>query len=297
MTALRQRMLDALQLRGMAARTQQAYIGAVAALARHYARSPDQLDQAQVQDYLIHLIRERSLATASVNQAGCAFRFFYGTVLGQDGASFQIPLQRAPQALPELLSRQELARLFAHACHPRARLFLMTAYGAGLRLSELCGLRIRDVDSAADRMCIRVVHGKGGKDRYVPLAPDMLQAMREYWCSVRSAAACPRTWLFARAAGTREEAPPSAKTAQRWYYGARDAAGIARRGGIHTLRHCYATHLLEAGMDLYSISQWMGHSHVSTTTRYLRLVRPDTPDGARCAPLALLSALPAPTTH
>jgi integrase/recombinase XerD len=295
MTPLRQRMLDALQLRGLAQRTQQTYIDAVAALARYYRCSPDQLDQTQVQDYLIHLIRDRSLATSSVNQAGCAFRFLYGTVLGHDGAAFQIPLQRAPQALPEVLSREELARLFEHACHPRARLFLLTAYGAGLRLSELCNLRIRDLDSAADRMCIHVVHGKGGKDRYVPLAPDLLQALRGYWAALPLATR-PHTWVFARMSG-QQELPAEPKSAQKWYYRARAAAGITRQGGIHTLRHCYATHLLEAGMDLYSISQWLGHNHVSTTTRYLRLVRPGAPDSARRAPLSLLSALPGPRAH
>lgn len=292
MTPLRQRMLDALQLRGMAKRTQQAYIEAVAALARHYGRSPERLDQAQVQDYLIHLIRERALATSSVNQAGCAFRFLYANVLGRDGAAFQIPLQRTPQALPELLSREELARLFAHARHPRAGALLMTAYGAGLRLSELCALRIRDLDSAADRMCIRVVNGKGGKDRYVPLAADLLAALRAYWGGIQPASLRPRSWLFGCVAHTGDELPPSAKTVQRWYYGARASAGIARQGGIHSLRHCYATHLLEAGVDLYSLSQWMGHSHLSTTTRYLRLVRPDTSAGTTAQPLALLSALP-----
>jgi integrase/recombinase XerD len=295
MTPLRQRMLDAMQLRGLAARTRQAYVDAVAALARHYGRSPEELDQAQVQDYLIYLIRDRALATSSVNQAGSAFRFLYGTVLELDGSAFQIPLQRTPQMLPELLSREELARLFDAARVPRARALLMTAYGTGLRLSELCNLRIRDIDSASDRMCVHVVLGKGAKDRYVPLAADMLRALREYWQGLQPAAARPHTWLFAQGGGTRDEVALSAKTAQRWYYAARYAAGIQRNGGIHTLRHCYATHLLEAGIDLYSISQWLGHSHVNTTTRYLRLVRPDTPDGARPGgqhAMALLSTLP-----
>jgi integrase/recombinase XerD len=291
MTPLRQRMLDALQLRGLAARTQEAYIGAVAGLAKHYHRSPDQLSAHEVQDYLIHLIRERKLATSSVNQAGSAFRFFYGTVLGLDGAAFEIPLQRAPQALPELLSRAELARLFAHARHPRARLLLMTAYGSGLRLSELCALRLRDVDTAADRMCIHVRHGKGAKDRFVPLPEDLLAHLRSYWRALRPGARRPAVWVFADPART-PEAPPSGCMVQRWYHAARQSAGIHRQGGIHTLRHCYATHLLEAGVDLCSISQWLGHSHISTTMRYLRLAQPEAPEGARMRPSALLSQLP-----
>ena len=292
MTPLRQRMLDALKLRGMAARTCESYIDAVARLARHYGRSPDTLQAEQVQQYLLHLLRERHLARSSLNQYGCAFRFFYGTVLGLDGQAFQIPLAPAPQRLPEILSREELARLFASARHAKARSFLMTAYGTGLRLSELCRLRVTDIDSAADRMCIRVVQGKGAKDRYVPLSAGVLQLLRQWYALAR-----PRAWLFA--ASTRPEAELHHEVPQRWYRAARAAAGITKQGGIHGLRHAYATHLLEAGVDLYSLQQWLGHGHISTTSRYLHLARPDAPDGARGEPLNLLGALPtmkSPTT-
>jgi site-specific recombinase XerD len=133
-------------------------------------------------------------------------------------------------------------------------------------------------------MCIRVVQGKGGKDRYVPLEPGALQVLRVWWHSAR-----PRAWLFANRDGSQ---PIGETTPQKWYQAARADAGITKRGGIHTLRHCYATHLLEAGVDLYSLSQWLGHRHVSTTARYLHLARPDAPDGARRDPLKLLAALP-----
>jgi integrase/recombinase XerD len=290
MTLLRQRMLDALVLRGMALRTQESYIEAVARLARHYGRGPDTLSADEVQKYLLHLLRERRLSHASVNQYGCAFRFFYGTVLDRDGNAFQIPLARAAQRLPEILSREELARLFAMACHLKSRTFLMLGYGTGLRLSELCHLRVADIDSHCDRMCIRVEQGKGGKDRYVPLAPDVLELLRTWWHSAH-----PRHWLFT---GRRDDTRAlDHGSAQRWYHRARVAAGIGKGGGIHTLRHCYATHLLEAGVDLHSLSQWLGHNHVSTTTRYLHLARPDAPDGARRDPLKLLGALPPITTH
>jgi integrase/recombinase XerD len=285
MTPLRQRMLDALVLRGMAARTQEAYIGAVAGLARHYRRSPDTLSAEQVQHYLLHLLRERQLSRSSVNQAGCAFRFLYGSVLGLQGDAFVVP-----QKLPEVLSREELARLFAVARHAKARTFLMLAYGTGLRLSELCHLRVVDIDSHADRMCIRVVQGKGSKDRYVPLAADVLQLLRAWWHIAH-----PSEWLFHAAQDRRQ--PLHAQSAQRWYRAAWADAGITKQGGIHTLRHCHATHLLEAGVDLYSLSQWLGHRHVSTTMRYLHLARPDAPDGAKPEPLALLSALPPTTQH
>lgn len=285
MTPLRQRMLDALVLRGMAVRTQNSYIDAVARLARHYRRSPDTLSADEVQRFLLHLLRERHLSRSSVNQYGCACRFFYGTVLGLNGDAFQIPLAPAPQHLPEILSREEITRLFAAAAHLKSRTFLMLAYGSGLRLSELCHLRVQHIDSHPDRMCIRVEQGKGGKDRYVPLSEDVLHLLRTWWHSAH-----PRAWLFA---GVRDASQPlNAVNAQRWYHQARAAAGITKRGGIHSLRHAYATHLLEAGVDLYSLQQWLGHNHVSTTTRYLHLARPEAPDGARHQPLALLSALP-----
>jgi integrase/recombinase XerD len=290
MTPLRQRMLDALILRGLADRTQQSYVEAVSRLARHYGRSPDKLTAQEVQQYLLHLLRERHLARSSVNQYGCAYRFLYGTVLGLDGGAFQIPLAPAPQRLPEILSREELARLFAAAYHLKSRTFLMVAYGTGLRLSEMCRLRVEHIDSHADRMCIRVEQGKCAKDRYVPLAPDVLELLRAWW-----RLAHPRGWLFGAA---RDPAKPmDVKTAQHWYRACRAQAGITKHGGIHALRHAYATHLLEAGYDLYSLQQWLGHAHVSTTTRYLHLRRPDVPDGVRRQPLSLLSALPPITTH
>jgi site-specific recombinase XerD len=286
MTPLRQRMLDALELRAMAVRTREAYIDAVAKLARHYKRSPDQLSADEVQAYLLYLLRERKLARASINQFGCAFRFLYGVVLGLDGQTFQIPLGPAPQRLPEILSRAELVRLFAAARHAKSRTYLMVAYGTGLRLSELCRLRVEDIDSAADRRCIHVHEGKGGKDRYVPLADDVLETLRAWWRSHRS-----RSWVFS--AATDPSRPLPSTNVQRWYRAACAHAGITKRGGIHSLRHCYATHLLEAGVDPYSLSQWLGHNHVSTTARYLHLARPDAPDGARRDPLRLLDALPA----
>jgi site-specific recombinase XerD len=283
-------MLDALILRGMALRTQESYIEAVARLARHYWRSPDTLSAEQVQQYLLHLLRDLQRSRSTVNQYGCAFRFFFGTVLGVDGKQFHIPLGIAPQRLPEILSREEIARLLAVTTRLGPRTFLMLAYGTGLRLSELCHLRVCDIDSHADRMCIRVVQGKGGKDRYVPLAPDVLQALRTWWRSAR-----PQLWFFPGQGDGSQ--PINAATAQKWYQAARSDAGITKRGGIHTLRHCYATHTLEAGADLYSLSQWLGHRHVSTTSRYLHLARPDAPDGARRNPLNLLAALSTVKAH
>jgi integrase/recombinase XerD len=285
MSPLRQRMLDALVLRGMALRTQESYIDDVARLARHYGCSPETLSAQEVQQFLLHLLRERKLSRSTVNQYGSAFRFLYGTVLGLDGQALCIPLGIAPQRLPEILSREELARLFAATTRSAPRTFLMLAYGTGLRLSELCHMRVADIDSHADRMCIRVQQGKGGKDRYVPMEPDVLEVLRSWWRSAR-----PRQWMFPGQGDGSQ--PISDGSAQKWYQAARADAGITKQGGIHTLRHCYATHLLEAGVDLYTLSQWLGHRHVGTTARYVHLARPDAPDGARRDPLKLLAALP-----
>ena len=283
MTPLRQRMIDAMQVRGLAARTQQAYVTAVVGLARHYRCDPQQLDSVRVQAYLLHLIGERGLARSSVNQAGCAFRFLYHTVLDLE-TRVQVPLGKAEQRLPEILSRAELARMFTCAAPGKPRTVLMTAYALGLRVSELCQLRVRDIDGAADRMCVHIVQGKGAKDRYVPLTPDTLQMLRHWWTLQR-----PRQWLFC--AQSDRSLPLNEDSASRWFYAARADAGICKSGGIHTLRHCYATHLLESGVDLHTLSKWLGHRHVSTTMRYLHLARPDAPDGMRAAPLQLLSAL------
>jgi site-specific recombinase XerD len=282
MSPLRQRMIDAMILHGMAERTQQAYVAAVEQLTRYYRRSPAELSWVEVQGYLLHLLKERKLSRSTVNQAGCAFRFLYWQVLQRREESFVIPLAPAPQKLPQILSREELSRLFDSAANLRGRTLLMTAYAAGLRLSELCRLKVSDIDSAPDRMCLRIEQGKGARDRYVPLTASLLDELRRYWRAQR-----PRTWLFA-ADGAAAGLHP--KSVQRCYYQAREQARISKEGGIHTLRHCYATHLLEAGVDLHSIGQWLGHRHLSTTTRYLHLTQGRS--AAQSAPLELLAHLP-----
>lgn len=267
MSPLRQQMIDAMVLRGLARRTQQAYLSVVAQLAAHYHCSPDRLDAAQVKAWLLHRITERHLAYTTVNQAVCALKFFFDTVLGRRAEAITIPYAHTPQRQPEILSREELARLFEAAANLRTRTLLMTAYAAGLRVSEVCTLRVADIDSAPDRMCIRVVAGKGGKDRYTLLSPSLLEALRVYWPICR-----PRNWLFPRATDAAQ--PFDISSAQRGYYRARDRAGITKTGGIHTLRHAFATHLLEAGVDLATLAKLLGHGHLSTTQRYLHLARP-----------------------
>ena len=265
MSALRDRMVDAMVLRGFAERTQMSYVAAVRGLAQYTRRSPDALTADEVQAYLLHLIRDKKLAYASVNQASCACRFLFRQVLGRDDPAFQIPMAKVPRHLPRVLSRDEVNRLFAAARNLRARTLLMTTYAAGLRVSEVCALRLADIESAPDRMCLKVREGKGGKDRYTLLSPRPLETLRLYWRAAR-----PREWLFPNPAG---DGPVYIQTAQRLYAQARDAAGLGKEGGIHSLRHAFATHLLESGVDLPTLQRLLGHGHISTTMRYLHLAQ------------------------
>jgi len=287
MTPLRQRMIDAMVLRGFAARTQETYLCAVGQMARHHHLSPELLTDEQVQAYLLYLLQERHRSRSTVNITSCALRFLVCDVLGQTERRAQIPLGRQPQRLPEVLSRAEVAALLAAPMSLKARAFLSTAYASGLRLSELCSLRGCDIDSAPDRMCIRVVQGKGGQDRYGLLTPELLDLLRTYWRTCR-AGASGADWLFPSRSNTARCMDRG--SGQRYYYLARDAAGITKIGGIHTLRHCFATHLLEAGVDLNSISKLLGHAQLSTTSRYLRMARPGYSAGGEA--LSLLSQRP-----
>lgn len=287
MTPLRTRMIDAMVLRGFAERTQSTYLTAVKQMAQHHDCSPELLSDEQVQAYLLYLLQERRRSRSTVNLTSCAVRFLICDVLGQTERRVKIPLGRSPQHLPELLSRTEVATLLSAPMSMKARTFLMTAYASGLRLNELCHLRGCDIDSAPDRMCIRVVQGKGGKDRYSILTPDLLEQLRLYWRTCRGGAHG-ADWLFASRRNPSQ--PLDCGSGQHYYYVARAAAGITKVGGIHVLRHCFATHLLESGIDLSSISKLMGHAQLSTTSRYLRMARPG--HSAGDAALALLSQLP-----
>jgi len=287
MTPLRQRMIDAMVLRGFAARTQETYLMAVGQMARHHRCSPELLSDEQVQAYLLYLLQERQRSRSTVNLTSCAMRFLVCEVLGQTERRPQIPMGRNPQRLPQVLSRAEVAALLGVSISLKARTFLTTAYASGLRLSELCRLRGCDIDSAPDRMCIRVVQGKGGQDRYGLLTPELLDELRLYWRTCRRHANG-ADWLFP--ARSNPSRPLDRASGQRYYYLARDAAGITKIGGIHTLRHCFATHLLEAGVDLNSISKLLGHAQLSTTSRYLRMARPGYSAGGDA--LVLLAQLP-----
>src|SRR6266511_1996767 len=191
MGTLRKQMDGDLVVRGMAVRTRESYLGAVAGLAKYYGRSPDQITEQQVQKYLLHLIEERKLAWSSCNIAAQGLKFFYRVTLKRTEAQFDIPRARQPQKLPQILSREEVAALIEKTLNVKHRAILMTAYGAGLRLNEICHLKIADIDSK--RMTMRVEQGKGAKDRYTLLSPRLLAELRRYWVLYRS-----KEWLFTR---------------------------------------------------------------------------------------------------
>lgn len=263
MSALRKQMDGDLVVRGMAVRTREAYLGAVAGLAKYYGRRPDRINETEVQNYLLHLIQERKLAWSSCNVAAQGLKFFYRVTLKKSEAQFGIPTARQPQKLPQILAREEVARLIDLTVNPKHRAILMTAYGTGLRLSEICHLKVTDIDSA--RMTVRVEQGKGAKDRYTLLSPRLLAELRRYWAAYR-----PSPWLFTSKDGAH---PISDATVQKIFDAAKKRAAIVKQCGIHGLRHAFATHMLEGGVDIHTIQRLMGHGHISSTLRYFHLAR------------------------
>jgi site-specific recombinase XerD len=277
-------MIDSMILRGMSEKTQGSYVRSVAQLASFYHRAPDQISDEEVQAYLVHLIRTRKLSWSSCNVAVYGLRFFYHHTLHREKTTFHIPGPRKPSRLPEILSREEVARLLTQTSRPRDRALLMTVYSAGLRVSEVVHLQLQHIDS--DRMTIRVEQGKGAQDRYTLLSDRLLVELRNYWCLER-----PRPWLFPQRSMPR---PMNSSTVQRIYLAAKRRVGINKFGSIHSLRHAFATHLLEAGTDLHTIQRLLGHRHISSTMRYLHLARRHVTE--RRSPLDLLD-LPEPTEN
>ena len=276
MTPLRQRMIDDMTVRGLSENTIKSYLSAMTGLTRHYRRGPDRIEARQVQDYLLYLHNSRGLSWKSCNTIRHGLRFFYRITLGLRDPHLYVPGAKQPSRLPEILNHDELARLFTVATNPMHRALLMTAYAAGLRASELTRLRISDIDSG--RMALRVDQGKGSKDRYVPLSPRLLAQLRAYWRRKR-----PTHWLFP---GRCVDRSLSRHGPAHIYKSAKDKAGISKAGGIHTLRHGYATGLLEAGVELQVIQRRLGHTSIRSTMRYLHLAQERTQ--ATPSPLDLL---------
>lgn len=263
MKPLRQQMIYQMQLERLAPRTQEAYVAAVAGLAKYYGCSPDQLRPKQLRTYLHHLLVERQQAWSSCNQVACGLRFFYTKTLGWEPLQLNLPPRTSRSQLPHVLSAEELQRLFNSAQNPKHRALLMTTYAAGLRVSEVVQLQVTDIES--ERGLIRVNQGKGRKDRYTLLSARLLAELRAYWKRERS-----KPWLFA---GQNRDRPMPIASAQRIYYQAKRAAKLQHGKGIHTLRHSFATHLLESGVDPRTIQLLLGHRSLDTTARYLRVAR------------------------
>jgi integrase/recombinase XerD len=258
MTPLRQRLLQDMQMRNFSPHTQAAYIRAVAQLARYYQRSPDQLEREEIRAYLLHLIQQRRCAASTYNQVRCALQFFYQVTLGRTWVMDRIACQKTGQRLPVVLSREEVAQFLGAIRYLKYRALFMTIYAAGLRVSEAVALKVTDIDSR--RMVLRVCQGKGKKDRYVMLSPKLLEVLRAYWKAYR-----PSTWLFFGKDKTR---PLHRKTVYVACLGIARRAGLKKRICVHTLRHSFATHLLEAGTDLRTIQALLGHRHPRTTALY-----------------------------
>jgi integrase/recombinase XerD len=257
MTPLRQRLIDDLRLRNYAPKTITTYVAAVVHFARHFRRSPDQLDAEHVRQYQLHLLAQR-VSWSRFNQAVAALRFLYRVTLQRPQLLPLLPYGKKPRSLPAVLSPDEVARLFDAVTDPCHRLLLQTAYACGLRVSEVVRLQVKDIDSP--RMLLHIRCAKGRKDRLVPLSGVLLERLRAYWRQHR-----PRLWLFP---GQRPGRPLSIGQVQRICRRAVRAAGITKKASMHTLRHSYATHLLEGGCDLASLQKLLGHNQLSTTVRY-----------------------------
>jgi integrase/recombinase XerD len=260
MSPLRQRMIEDMTVRNLSPATQQSYVYAVAKFSHHFGASPTQLGPEDVRAYQLHLIAEKR-SWSHINQVACALRFFYGVTLGQTDVVERIVSGREPEKLPPVLNPEEITRLLEAVAGLRNRVALTTAYATGLRIGEVARLKVAAIDSP--RMLIHIEHGKGGRDRHAMLSPRLLDVLRAYWCRAR-----PALWLFpGREPGT----PVSIGALQAACRAARRRARIGKPVTVHTLRHSFATHLLESGVDIRVIQVLLGHAALASTTRYAQV--------------------------
>lgn len=259
MKPLRKKMIDAMVLRGFAATTQSAYLYWVSDLAKYYKRSPDQLDTAQIERYLLHLIEQRQLAPNTVALSVNAIRFFFVKVMQTPHHKIALARPKRPIRIPDLLTVEEVHRILSHCNNLKHQALLSTAYAAGLRVSELVALEVRNVDSACH--LLHVKQGKGAKDREVPLSDNLLQVLRHYWHAYRPHGALFHGAVLGKAL--------TITTAQKAFKAGKGKARVNKQGGIHSLRHAYATHQLNAGMPLHCLQRILGHKDIKTTMRYI----------------------------
>ena len=281
LSPLRRRMIEDMTIRGFAPKTQASYIRAVSDFACFLGRSPDRADTEDLRRHQLHMRSSGSSAT-SMNAAVSALRFFFTTTLGRNDANAGMTTVREPRRLPEILSPDEVRRLLDAAPGLKYRAALGLAYGAGLRASEVVSLKVGDIDSNRERMAIRIEQGKGRKDRYAMLSDPLLKLLRAWWREAR-----PQGWLFP---GQNPVNPLTTRQLSRAFHGAKEAANIDKRVSLHTLRHCFATHLLEQKVDIRVIQVLLGHKKLDTTARYTQVA--STTLRAVKSPLEHLSPLP-----
>lgn len=261
MEVIVRRLQTELRLKGYSPKTVVCYVRAVERCAAHLGVSGERLDVEAARAFLLYLTEERKLSFSACNQVAAALRLFLSRILGRPGVIEAVPLQRRRRRLPVVLSRREVVLLLNSVEKLKYRVILMALYGGGLRLSEVTHLRVSDIDSQLMR--IRIRHGKGGKDRYVMLSEQLLAGLREYWRQAR-----PKTWLFA---GDGQEEPVNERTIQKIFAQARKRAGITKPASPHSLRHSFATHLLENGANLREIQELLGHQSIKTTALYTKV--------------------------
>jgi integrase/recombinase XerD len=271
MTPLRQRMMEDLQLRGLSAKTQEAYLRAVRQLAEHYHKSPDLITEEELRLYFLYLKNDKQVSRSSFSIALSGLKFFYERTLHREWATLDLPRRTREKKLPAVLSVTEVRQILACLRRPYYRVCLTTIYSCGLRLREGVSLQVRDIDG--ERKMLHVRQGKGNKDRYVPLPDNTLKILRDYWSTHRHP-----MWLFP--APTRAGVPMSSATqpmdpssVQRAFKAALQESGVQKEASVHTLRHSYATHLLEVGVHLRLIQAYLGHSSPKTTALYTHLTR------------------------
>ena len=263
MTQLREQMIDAMTVRGFSPRTHQSYLMAVKDLARYYHRAPDQLSEDELQAYFLYLVKERHLSDASCRLYRHAIRFFYVEVLRQEAFDVKLQVPKRKQRIPELLLRTEIVRILNACATLKHRTLLLTCYGCGLRVSELVKLKLQHIDG--ERGLLHIEQGKGGKDRNVILPPTLLKCLRAYWRVEK-----PRHWLFPNAQHPKQALTVS--TPQKVFQRAKQQMGVEKVGGIHSLRHAYASHQLQAGMPVQQLQYQLGHRSIQSTLRYVHWV-------------------------
>jgi site-specific recombinase XerD len=261
MKPLREKFCEFMQLRNLAEKTQESYLQSMVKLSKYYNESPELLDQEKIFQYVLHLQNDKKQTFSSCNVALSAFKCFYNQFLNNGTVVLKVPTRKCPKKVPIVYSQEEVQRLIQCTTQPKYRVIFMTAYGTGLRLKELVNLKIKDIDS--QRMTLFVEKSKGKKDRYTLLPKSLLVELRQYYQLFH-----PQQWLFH---GCKPGEQLSVDSISKAFRAAKKKAGLAKEGGIHTLRHCFATHLLEAGTDIRTVQHLLGHSDISTTMVYLHV--------------------------